>query len=411
MLVFTEYRATQQYLMETLRSEFPGCGVTQINGSMSLDEKRQSIGNFNDDVQFMVSTEAGGEGINLHEQCHVLVNYDLPWNPTRLVQRAGRLYRYGQQERVIVFNLMVDDGFDSRALGLMLSRVQSISQDMAGVSSEFQDGLQTEILGELLERVDLASILSENQTMDIDHTDKEIEQAIQRAREARKQQANLFSKIESYDSSRAMLHESGPEEIRVFLEGILPYKGVQVRGRRYDGRVLELQLPEEMRGMFAEFPERATVVDVTVDRQLAIRNPNLVSMDFASPFFQYLIDFAKSNEFDGEFARLVGPETGTLALYQLRWQNDQGRTRWEAVMPVFLPARSKAASANPSFFRSLLVDSQEAASPVVGVTRDARADRINRVDDCADEGLERGCSALRHPNGVTLLATADVISV
>ena len=133
--------------------------------------------------------------------------------------------------------------------------MKSISQDMAGVSSEFQSGLQTEILGELLERVDLASILSSNKSMDINHTDEEIDQAIQRAKEARRrQQENLFSKIEGYDPSRAVLHEFGPEEIRAFLEGILPYKGVQIRGRRYNGRVLELQLPDEMRGRFTDFP-------------------------------------------------------------------------------------------------------------------------------------------------------------
>ena len=410
LLIFTEYRATQQYLIETLRSEFPGCGIAQINGSMSLEEKRQSIGDFNDHAQFMVSTEAGGEGINLHEKCHVLVNYDLPWNPTRLVQRAGRLYRYGQQERVIAFNLTVDDGFDSRALGLMLSRVKSISQDMAGVSTEFQDGLQTEILGELLERVDLAFILSSNKSMDIDHTDEEIDRAIQRAKDARKQQENLFSTIEGYDPSKTVLREFGPEEIRAFLEGILPYKGVQIRGRRYNGRVLELQLPDDMRGRFTDFPEGSTVVDVTVDRQLAVDRKHLAPMDFASPFFQELIDFAKSNEFDGEFARISGPEPGSLALYQLRWQNDQGRPRWETVIPIFLPTESKSALSNPSFFGSLLVNSGATTSKLSEYRRNARVDSLNRLDDCADRELGRGCSALRHPNGFTLLATADVIA-
>ena len=104
----------------------------------------------------MVSTEAGGEGINLHENCHVMVNYDLPWNPSRLVQRAGRLYRYGQKERVIVFNLKLDDGFDNKVLNLMLARLGSIARDMASVGQEYSDGLEVEILGELLERIDIA---------------------------------------------------------------------------------------------------------------------------------------------------------------------------------------------------------------------------------------------------------------
>ena len=409
LLVFTEYRATQQYLVETLQSQFPSCRVSQINGSMSLNEKRDNIASFNDDAQFMVSTEAGGEGINLHERCHILVNYDLPWNPTRLVQRSGRLYRYGQQERVIVFNLMVDDGFDSRALGLMLGRVHSIAHDMAGVGSEYQEGLQAEILGELLERIDLASILADNKDMDISHTDAEIEDAIERAKEARRQQEKLFSKIEGYDPNTTVLHEFGPEEIRTFLEGILPHKQVKIRSRRYAGRVLELQLPEEMRGRFSEFPERSTIVDVTVDRQLAVRNPKLVPMDFASPFFLELIEFAKSPEFNGEYARIAGPEAGSLALYKLRWQNDQGRPRWDTVIPIFLPANGKSALANPGFFGSLLLGSLEVPLEECTVNTEKRIECINRLDACADHELEKRCSAFRHPNGVNLLATADIV--
>ena len=132
LLIFTEYRATQDYLVEALERRYPGTGVCSINGGMSLAEKQRNIDVFNDSAQFMVSTEAGGEGINLHYHCHMLVNYDLPWNPRRLVQRAGRLYRYGQSERVVVFNLMARDGFDNRALGMLLDRVATIAHDMSG---------------------------------------------------------------------------------------------------------------------------------------------------------------------------------------------------------------------------------------------------------------------------------------
>ena len=81
LLVFTEYRATQSYLVDALEQRYPDSGVRSINGSMSLHEKRRHIDAFNDGAQFMVSTEAGGEGINLHYRCYMLVNYDLPWNP------------------------------------------------------------------------------------------------------------------------------------------------------------------------------------------------------------------------------------------------------------------------------------------------------------------------------------------
>ena len=62
-----------------------------------------------------------------------MVDYDLPLNPARLVQRIGRLYRYGQTRRVQVINLQSDDGFDNSALTLLLDRVSTIAQDMASV--------------------------------------------------------------------------------------------------------------------------------------------------------------------------------------------------------------------------------------------------------------------------------------
>ncbi len=410
LLIFTEYRATQEYLVETLKGRYPNSGVAQINGSMSLNEKRDNIDQFNGEASFMVSTEAGGEGINLHEHCHVLVNYDLPWNPRRLVQRTGRLYRYGQQERVIVFNLMADDGFDSTALNMMLARVLNIAEDMAGVSSEFQDGLETEIVGELLERVDMASILATNKTMDLSRTAEEIEEAIARAKVAKSQQEKLFSHIEGYDPQAATaLHTFGSQEVLAFLEGVLNYKKIEIRSRLYDGRVLELVLPDEMRGRYSEFGAR-TVVRVTVDRRLAMRDSRLVSMDFANPFFSDLIDFAKSPEFKGEYANLVGPASGVLGIYKIRWQNDQGRPRWEALVPVFLPKGEADAIPNPQFFGSLLLNAPLSHNPPPTTGPEERRNFLHRLNAVANEELGNRCTRLRHPNDVVLLAAADLTS-
>jgi len=171
LLIFTEYRATQTYLQAALAEHFPEAGeIALINGSMSLDEKLEAIEAFNDRSQFLISTEAGGEGINLHRSCHVMVNYDLPWNPARLVQRIGRLYRYGQQETVVVFNLHAQDSFDNYAIDLMLQRVMQIVRDMAPVGSEYNERLYAEILGEVLDTVDLASILQTATAMEIERT-------------------------------------------------------------------------------------------------------------------------------------------------------------------------------------------------------------------------------------------------
>ena len=195
LLVFTEYRATQAYLQQAIAALRPGIGAVElINGSMSLEEKMAAVTRFNDRrARVLVSTEAGAEGFNLHRSCHVMVNYDLPWNPSRLVQRIGRLYRYGQQRRVQVFNIQSDDGFDNEALALMLERVEAIARDLASVAHENREALEADILGELLSNIDMEAILERAATMSIQRTEAEVAEAIAAAERARELEASILS--------------------------------------------------------------------------------------------------------------------------------------------------------------------------------------------------------------------------
>ena len=406
LLIFTEYRATQEYLVNALQQRYPRAGVVQINGSMSLNEKMASIDEFNGSARFMVSTEAGGEGINLHHNCHIMVNYDLPWNPSRLVQRSGRLYRYGQKERVVVFNLTSSDGFDNQALSMMLDRIDTIASTMSEVGDDFHEGLHQEIVGELLERVDIASILSANRTMDISRTDSEIDDAIGRAREAQSQQEQLFAHVEGYDPNESpALRGLSDNDTLAFLEGMLPYMGIKILGRQHNGRTMEIELPENLRGQYSEFPPRSPRARITVDRRIATRLSDVASMDFSSPFFQGLIEKAQSPDFGGEYARLPAPQNGSLGLYKIRWQDDQGVPRWDALIPVFYGEDGYCVS-NPEFFNRLLTDTDNMPNPVSNASD--RMERLQAIEQQAHAELAARCSTLRHPNDVVLLASADV---
>ena len=409
LLIFSEYRGTQDYIVEALKASYPQSRVAQINGSMSLQQKRDNIDAFNETAHFMVSTEAGGEGINLQDNCHILVNYDLPWNPNRLVQRAGRLYRYGQKERVVVFNLAARDGFDNTTISTMLDRIETIAQNMAGVSEDYSERLETEIIGDILERVDTAAILAANRDMDIERTEREIDGAIERAQEARRLQENLFAHVEGYDPQAATaLYTFGQEDVLSFLEGILPLRGIKIRSRFHNGRTLEIELPEDMRGRYSEFRTRAIIERITVDRQLAVRRNDLVPMDFASPFFRDLVEFAKSPEFKGEYANIIGPRSGALALYKIRWQNDQGVPRWDALVPIFLEEGLARAATNPGFFGSILRGQAVNANREVSAPPGVRSGVLKRMKARAESELARRCSEFRHPNDVVLLAAADL---
>ena len=408
LLVFTEYRGTQIYLKEALEDKFPEVGeVGLINGSMGLDQKLKAISTFNESAQFLVSTEAGGEGINLHEACHVMVNYDLPWNPSRLVQRIGRLYRYGQKEKVVVFNLHARDSFDNSAIDLMLQRITNIVRDMAPVGEEYNERLDAEILGEILENMDLATILRSATDMNINRTQEEIDKALERAQEAKKLQDEVFTHVAGYDPN-ALGGTIGftMQHVDLFIHHMLPFADIDLQTTLYDGDILEIRLPKDMQGEFPEFGRR-TLVRVTTNRRLAHRLPGVVLLDFETRFFQHLIKLAKSQIFDGLYASVLSTvgELGILAAFKLRWQNDQGKALTEEFVPLFAAAEGKI-SENPPFLAEWLM-SQVTSAPVADPDRESRHEAYNSLVKAADRILDSKITRFKHPNGRVHLAAAD----
>ena len=111
LLVFTEHRDTLNHLRDHLESW--GWSTCEIHGGMNPRDRKQAQEDFRTSRQICVATEAAGEGINL-QFCHLMVNYDLPWNPTRLEQRLGRIHRIGQSRDVYAFNFVATSSEDGQ---------------------------------------------------------------------------------------------------------------------------------------------------------------------------------------------------------------------------------------------------------------------------------------------------------
>ncbi len=111
VLIFTEFVPTQMMMAEFLRDR--GMSVVTLNGSLSMEERKQVQKSFAEDTRVLISTDAGGEGLNL-QFCHVIINYDIPWNPMRLEQRIGRVDRIGQKKVVRALNLVFEDTVEHR---------------------------------------------------------------------------------------------------------------------------------------------------------------------------------------------------------------------------------------------------------------------------------------------------------
>lgn len=116
VIVFTQYRATQDYIAARLRIE--SISHVVFNGSMDYMEKDRAIGDFKRSSRILLSTESGGEGRNL-QFANRLVNYDLPWNPMRVEQRIGRIHRIGQTRDVHITSLACKDTIEDYLLALL----------------------------------------------------------------------------------------------------------------------------------------------------------------------------------------------------------------------------------------------------------------------------------------------------
>lgn len=337
VLIFTEYRATQEYLAEQIGYHFPDLGAcSYINGSMNLEQKIDSINMFNDgSAQVMISTEAGGEGLNLQESCHVMINYDLPWNPSRLVQRIGRLYRYGQKKRVQVINIQSDDGFDNQALSLMYQRLSTIADEMASISDQTQEGLASEILGELLSQIDMSEILERATTLNINRTEEEIEEAIRVAQQSR----TLEEEILQYSNSYSSNIQGGFTNMHMvsFVEGMCSVLGIKIRQKLHRDQTIEVELPDDLIGKWPEFGRR-NVIRLSVDHARLQRSDQMIPMDFECNFVRDLASAARERwEFDGLYTcAAVSGAPQALAVQDILWQGLAGEALEEELFPIAL---------------------------------------------------------------------------
>ncbi|HZS92984.1 MAG TPA: helicase-related protein [Chloroflexota bacterium] len=129
LLIFTEHRDTLGYLRENLESwGYTTCG---IHGQMDAQARKAAQDDFRQFCQICVATEAAGEGINL-QFCHLMINYDLPWNPVRLEQRMGRIHRIGQQTDVYVFNFVAENTVEGQVLERLLHKLDAMREALGG---------------------------------------------------------------------------------------------------------------------------------------------------------------------------------------------------------------------------------------------------------------------------------------
>lgn len=171
-LIFTEFVSTQEMLNEFLADR--GFSVVCLNGRMDLEGRQHVQDMFASDTRVLVSTDAGGEGLNL-QFCHVVINFDIPWNPMRLEQRIGRVDRIGQIHSVRALNFVLEDTVEHRVREVLEQKLAVILHDL-GVDKA-GDVLDSAQAGQIFDDLYVESILRP------DGLQARVEQVAQQVRE------------------------------------------------------------------------------------------------------------------------------------------------------------------------------------------------------------------------------------
>jgi len=209
LIIFTEAKDTLHYLADKIRTRLGKPeNVDVIHGGVTREERRKIIKRFmqDRDLMILVANDAAGEGVNL-QRGHLMVNYDLPWNPNKIEQRFGRIHRIGQTEVCHLWNLVAADTREGEVYGRLLEKLETARSALKGRVYD--------VLGELFEGTSLKDLLWE---------------AIQYG-EREDIKANLFKKIDGAVDyghiedllkkrklTNDMMPESAVEEIRLAME-------------------------------------------------------------------------------------------------------------------------------------------------------------------------------------------------
>jgi superfamily II DNA/RNA helicase len=334
VLIFTEYRRTQAFLKEQLEKWYGAGSVVLIHGDMGLEgktpdaeSKRRSQKLFREEkgVRFLVSTEAGGEGINL-QFCYILVNYDLPWNPVRYEQRVGRVYRYGQEKIVQIYNLRNKDTIEETVRSYFDQRLRYAAEALSRVTGENLEDLMGSLNSQLDAEIEPEEIYKRalvEGTLN-KQTKEEIKVAVERAQKAYEiATTSLFRDCSSYsfDSyQKSLASPVGLNDLEEFTRKFLARERRQVQ-RKED--LLEFLTPESLQKL--GLPERYR--NGTFDRSRAIRHSELDFFAIGHPFVDAMLRHIGDYEFGGHTAVRFLPAPWINELFSALQFNFTVRTR------------------------------------------------------------------------------------
>ena len=383
VLVFTEYTDTLEYLRDEVLSDFD---VAQIHGGLAQSQRREEVEKFRSEANIMLATDAAREGINL-QFAHIMVNYDLPWNPIRIDQRMGRLHRYGQDEQVNIYNLFVEDTRESDILKQLVEKIDTIEDDL-GVSSD--------VLGMVLDDHDdfdledrIMDAVSENEPRkkvvgDIDDVIEERKEAV------KKIQDNFliedhFSESE-LEEVQELIQESrqdhvGQDAVRELLELFFEELDgeIQCKSTESEGGIYAIDTPAVIE--LESDDVQSTYARATFDQTLAKEDQHVEFISVNHPLVRGVVDYCLDGDWmDGLTAvkRTDGDiqTPGLLCNFRLGYETADGSEETEEFVPLYATLEGGITDDVPQMCGSVSPDTAK------------NHEKVNQVIQQADELVE-----------------------
>ncbi len=359
ILIFTESKDTLEYLVKRINSwEY---SVNFIHGGMNLPERVGAEKVFQHEKQILVATEAAGEGINL-QFCHLMINYDIPWNPNRLEQRMGRVHRYGQQKDVYVFNLVAEDTREGQVLTKLFNKLEEIRKAMG--SDKVFDVIGDIFYGKNLYQLILEAVAN---ARSIDEIIKELdikvdEEYITKVKEALGE--SLATRHIDYTRIKEMAEKAKeyrliPEYVEEFFKRAFKKTGGNFRIRKDEFIAIDL-VTYEIRKIAegVDFKNRYGSIlksypKATFDKDIAFKNPDTEFISFGHPLFEALLKWVSKNYFSklqkgAVFEDPSGRYDGVLWFFEGEVKDGKGQVAGKRLMSIYDANGKEMNEVNPA---------------------------------------------------------------
>jgi len=366
ILIFTESKDTLEYLEKKIKSW--GYTVNTIHGGMNLEARVEAERIFKNETQVLVATEAAGEGINL-QFCHLMINYDIPWNPNRLEQRMGRIHRYGQNKEVFVFNMVAKDTREGKVLNRLFEKLEEIKQAL-GSDKVF------DVLSEVMYGKNLAQLLIEAaaHARDTDDILKDIDVQIDENYIAQVKEnlgESLATRYIDYTrikemADRAREYRLIPEYTEAFFKKAFEVAGGKFK-ERADGFISIDSLPFDIRKIAEkdEFKKRFGPIlkrypKITFDKEIAFKNTDAEFVSFGHPLFEATLDWVESKLFislqhGAVFKDPEGKMDGVILFYEGEIKDGKGTVAGKRLFAFYVErSTDKIGIVNPAIMWDLV---------------------------------------------------------